>query len=95
LPDRQQTLRGALDWSYRLLTLDEQKVFTRLAIFQGGATLTALEEVADYELSDSEISEKLVISSRTVNSHLTNIYSKLNLTSRVEAVHFALQKVLV
>ena len=36
---RQQTLRATVDWSYALLTEHEQRVFNRLAVFQGGWTL--------------------------------------------------------
>ncbi|MDQ3810618.1 MAG: helix-turn-helix domain-containing protein, partial [Chloroflexota bacterium] len=42
---RQQTLRAAIDWSYRLLTPHEQMVFERLSVFAGGWTLPAAEEV--------------------------------------------------
>jgi len=45
LPGRQQTLRGALDWSYDLLTPGEQALFRRLAVFAGGCTLEAAEAV--------------------------------------------------
>ncbi len=45
LPARQQTLRGAIDWSYSLLSADEQRLFARLAVFAGGWTLEAAEEV--------------------------------------------------
>ncbi|HMA33265.1 MAG TPA: tetratricopeptide repeat protein [Chloroflexia bacterium] len=41
LPRRQQTLRGAIAWSYDLLTPAEQQVFRRLAVFAGGGTLDA------------------------------------------------------
>jgi len=46
LPERQQTLRRAMDWSYELLTAEEQKLFRRLAVFVGGFTLEAAEAVA-------------------------------------------------
>lgn len=45
-PTRQQTLRGAIDWSYQLLTADEQRLLARLSVFTGGWTLEALEAVA-------------------------------------------------
>ncbi|HEU5097884.1 MAG TPA: tetratricopeptide repeat protein [Roseiflexaceae bacterium] len=44
-PDRQQTLRKTIDWSYALLDPAEQMLFQRLAVFIGGCTLTAAEEV--------------------------------------------------
>jgi predicted ATPase len=47
LPERQQTLRGAMDWSHELLTGEEQKLFRRLSAFVGGFTLEAAEAVAD------------------------------------------------
>lgn len=49
LPARQQTLRGAIDWSYSLLTHDEQRLFSRLSIFAGGFTLEAAEAVCNAE----------------------------------------------
>ncbi|HVA90775.1 MAG TPA: tetratricopeptide repeat protein [Chloroflexota bacterium] len=42
---RQQSLQGALDWSYGLLAEPEQAVFRRLAVFAGGCTLRAVEAV--------------------------------------------------
>jgi predicted ATPase len=47
LPARQQTLRGAMDWSYGLLNASEQKLFRRLSVFVGGCTLEAVEAVCD------------------------------------------------
>ena len=36
LPSRQRTLRSTIDWSYRLLSPEEQATFARLAVFAGG-----------------------------------------------------------
>src|SRR6266700_4112258 len=45
-PYRHQALRAALDWSYDLLGEGERVVFRRLAVFAGGFTLAAAEQVA-------------------------------------------------
>ncbi len=45
-PARQQTLRATIDWSFHLLTPDEQALFAHLAVFQGGCTLPAAEAVS-------------------------------------------------
>ena len=42
---RQRTLRGALDWSYDLLSEEERTLFRRLSAFAGGWTLEAAEAV--------------------------------------------------
>ena len=47
LPQRQQTLRAAIDWSYDLLSPAEQKLFRRLSVFVGGCTLEGAEAVCD------------------------------------------------
>jgi predicted ATPase/class 3 adenylate cyclase/DNA-binding CsgD family transcriptional regulator len=49
LAARQQTLRGAIDWSYNLLNASEQLLFARLAVFVGGCTLEAVEAVCNAE----------------------------------------------
>jgi DNA-binding CsgD family transcriptional regulator/tetratricopeptide (TPR) repeat protein len=41
-------------------------------------------------LTDSQVAEQLVISPRTVNAHLRSIYSKLGVTTRTAAAHFAI-----
>ena len=45
LPERQQTLRQALDWSHDLLAAGEQVLLRRLAVFAGGWTLEAAETI--------------------------------------------------
>jgi non-specific serine/threonine protein kinase len=44
-PARHQTLRASVDWSHQLLNQSEQAVFRRLAVFAGGWSLRAAEEV--------------------------------------------------
>jgi predicted ATPase len=47
---RQATLRATIEWSHDLLHDDEKRLFARLAVFRGGCTLEAAEEVADADL---------------------------------------------
>lgn len=45
--------------------------------------------------TDAQIAEELVISTRTVNAHLTSIYRKIRVSSRYAATHYALTQHLV
>lgn len=47
LPDRQRSLRGAIDWSHDLLDGPQRALFRRFGAFAGGAELTAVETVVD------------------------------------------------
>jgi predicted ATPase/class 3 adenylate cyclase len=49
LPERQRTLRGAIEWSHDLLDYDERVLFARLSVFAGGRTLEAIEAICDAE----------------------------------------------
>lgn len=42
-------------------------------------------------MTDTQVAEALVISPRTVNTHLTSIYSKIGVSSRSEATRYALE----
>jgi len=42
---RQRTLRALVDWSYELLSPDEQTVLNTIAVFAGGFSLAAAEQV--------------------------------------------------
>jgi len=46
-------------------------------------------------LTDIQVAEKLVISPRTVSTHLTSIYNKLGISSRSAATRFAMEHHLV
>ena len=52
LPDRQQTLRDTITWSYNLLSPAEQVWFCRLGIFTGGWSLEAVETMMQTEAAD-------------------------------------------
>jgi predicted ATPase len=57
---RQQTLRATIDWSYSLLSEQEQTVFRRLSVFAGGFTLDAVEVVcANESIEEHEILDVL------------------------------------
>ena len=43
-------------------------------------------------LTDAQVAGQLVISPRTVNTHLTSIYNKLGVDSRTAATRFALEQ---
>jgi predicted ATPase len=47
---RQQTLRATIEWSYGLLSAEEQRLFRALSVFSGGCTLEAAQAVADADL---------------------------------------------
>ena len=47
LPERQQTLRQTIQWSYQLLKPEEQRLFQRTSVFARGATLEAIEALCE------------------------------------------------
>jgi predicted ATPase len=49
-PERQRTLRGAIEWSHELLEEPARAIFRRLAVFIGGCSLEAAEEVCEADL---------------------------------------------
>jgi predicted ATPase/serine/threonine protein kinase len=57
---RQQTLRALIDWSYEMLTRNEQLLWQRLSVFSGGWSLEAAERVcAGGEIEEFEILDLL------------------------------------
>ena len=52
---RQQTMRGAVDWSYRLLSLEEQQLFRALSVFLNGFGLEEVRALIDGTGADDQL----------------------------------------
>lgn len=59
LPERQRTIRNAIDWSFELLNEREQRLFQSLFVFVGGWSLEAAEAIAGVESAPEETSNGL------------------------------------
>lgn len=59
VPQRQQTLEGALAWSHDMLGPEEKVVFRRLCVFAGGFDLAAAAAVCQPEAEPEELLEPL------------------------------------
>jgi predicted ATPase/DNA-binding XRE family transcriptional regulator len=70
LPQRQQTLRETVAWSYDLLDPAEQALFRRLAVFAGGCTLEAIEAVCVSEEDEQAASSVLETVASLVDNSL-------------------------
>ncbi|HMA36183.1 MAG TPA: tetratricopeptide repeat protein, partial [Chloroflexia bacterium] len=101
VPARQQTLRGAIDWSFDLLSPGEQILFRRLAVFAGGWTLEAaeavcggagLEDDAVGDLLPQLVSKSLVVADAAPPYRLLEVIrqyagEKLAAAGEVETLH--------
>ena len=56
---RHRTLRAALDWSYQLLSKEEQRLLRHLAVFPAGFTFEAAQAVGGIGRADQSIVEEL------------------------------------
>jgi DNA-binding NarL/FixJ family response regulator len=66
----------------------------RPASYPAGLTAREVEilRLVAQGLTDAQVAAQLVISPRTVNWHLTSIYSKLGVSSRAAATRFAIEQ---
>ena len=60
LPERQRTMQGLLDWSYRLLDPNEQAALRRLAVFGGTFSIAAASEAIASDDLPSDMVPELV-----------------------------------
>lgn len=92
-PERQQTLRITINWSYELLSTPERLLLQRLAIFSGGCTLDAAEDVcSDASLTRSEVSDGLsmLVDRSLVTADITSNVPRYTLLESTR--QFALEK---
>lgn len=94
---RTMTLQQTTEYA---ITEEQQRIaLSNIAFPHESNMLTAREAqvlrlVAD-GLSDAQVAKKLVISVRTVNTHLSSIYSKLDVKSRIAATRYAFEHKLI
>jgi len=90
---RHQTLRAAMDWSYRLLTEEEQRVLRRLSVFASSFTMDAAAAVAaDPTYADSDIVDQVIalVSKSLVATDPVGSFTRLRLMATTRA--YALDK---
>jgi predicted ATPase/DNA-binding winged helix-turn-helix (wHTH) protein len=90
---RHQTLRAALDWSYRLLTEEEQKVLRRLSVFTSSFTMDdAAAVAADPAEAESDIVDRVValVSKSLLAGDPVGSFTRLRLLATTRA--YALDK---
>jgi predicted ATPase/class 3 adenylate cyclase len=75
-PSRQHTLRAAIDWSHDLLSPQEQAVFARLAVFNGGLDLEAAEAVCVDAAAKTDTSGDAAISASDILDLLSLLIDK-------------------
>jgi len=59
--ERQKTLQNAIDWSYHLLSTEEQKLFVYLSVFSGGFALADVEAIFARDFIEKSIAELLTL----------------------------------
>lgn len=86
-----------LTWHYRSPTTARAPEPAGRASYPGGLTAREVEvlRLVARGLTDAQVADELVLSRRTVSTHLTSIYSKLAINSRSAATRFALEQGLV
>ncbi len=86
LPLRQQTLRGAIDWSHSLLDDAEKTLFRRLSVFVGGSTVDDIEAVGG-EQGSSIINELESLVEKALVSVNGNRFSMLQTVREFAVEH--------
>jgi predicted ATPase/transcriptional regulator with XRE-family HTH domain len=93
LPSRQKSLNNAIDWSHSLLTVEEQNLFARLAVFSGGFTVQAAENIFLPTVSDKSIPDLITsLLDKSLLQSSWNELGDLRLHMLVTIQHFAINR---
>jgi non-specific serine/threonine protein kinase len=87
IPNRQQTLKASLAWSYDLLSEAERTLFRRLSVFAGGWSLEAAEVIC----ADADMGDKGLQSEDVLAYHVQLVNKSLVQTGEQEgALHYSM-----
>jgi predicted ATPase len=94
LPERQQTLRNTIGWSYQLLDDQAQKLLRRLAVFTGGWTLEAAEKTCnlDGDLGGDVLDEMEALADMSLLTHTTEMDGELRFGMLETVREYALER---
>jgi predicted ATPase/DNA-binding CsgD family transcriptional regulator len=83
--------------AHKVLPMQTARRGTRASTYPAGLTAREVEvlRLVAAGLTDAQVAERLVMSVRTVTTHLTSIYNKLGVSSRAAATRFAVERHLV
>jgi DNA-binding CsgD family transcriptional regulator len=83
--------------AYKRLPMQPALQAKRPPAYPAGLTAREVEvlRLVAAGLTDAQVAERLVISLRTVTTHLTSIYNKLGVSSRAAATRFAVERHLI
>ena len=97
-PEQALTAKGPVTMPERLPVVPQPTTREKTSpTYPAGLTAREVEvlRLVAQGLTDAEVAEQLVISPRTVNTHLTSIYSKLQVTSRSAATCYTIEHHLI
>lgn len=93
VPARQKTLHNAINWSYNLLTPDEQNLFARLSVFSGGSTLDTAEAIFSPMASNRPVSDLItLLADKSLLQRTFDSRGELRFTMLVTIQKFALDR---
>ncbi|WP_073419540.1 BTAD domain-containing putative transcriptional regulator [Geodermatophilus nigrescens] len=83
---RHQSLAAAIEWSYRLLSGPEQRLFRGMSVFAGGADLRAVHGVADPGAAEDDVLDRLTrLVDRSMVVARSGVHSRYGLLETLRA----------